>query len=457
MRVFLTQDVVPWQIIDATGEYGADGAAFRGKVDPRAFATSPAEDAGLLKQLLISLVVLIVVAAGYIYFVPGSDVTLHNLGITAQIPTAYATGDASASGTTPAPGTGGQRAAGAAGGRAGGRGPQVQTVITVPVTTATINDRLNAIGQGTSSQSVSVTSQATGTLQKLAVNPGDTVAAGDIIGQLDDDAEKIAYDKAKLAVDDASDAMQRTQTLAKTNNATTVQLSAAKLALDNANLELRNAKLTLDKRSIVTPISGTVGLFQVTAGNAVGAQTVVTTVDDTSSILVNYWVPERYAPIIKTGLPVAAQAIALPDKSFDGTVSAVDSRIDPTSRTLQVQAKIPNAAGVIKPGMAFSVSMAFPGETYPAVDPLAIQWGADGSYVWLLTADSKVVKDKVEIIQRNSDGVLVKGNLKPGQQVVSQGVLMLADGATVRRLNDNLPAQGAAKPGTAAAATSTGG
>ena len=65
----------------------------------------------------------------------------------------------------------------------------------------------------------------------------------------------------------------------------------------------------------------------MTAGNAVGAQTVVTTVDDTSSILVNYWVPERYAPVIKIGLPVSAQAIALPEESFDGIVSAVDSRI----------------------------------------------------------------------------------------------------------------------------------
>jgi len=414
-------------------------------------------DAGLLKQLLISLVVLIVAAAGYVYFVPGSDGMLRNVGITAHVPTAYATSDTSANGAgAPGAATGGQRTASTAGGRPGGRGPQVQTVITVPVTTATINDRLNAIGQGTSSQSVSVTSQATGTLQKLSVNPGDLVAAGDVIGQLDDDAEKIAYDKANLTVADATDTWQRTQTLAKTNNATTVQLSAAKLALDNANLELRNAKLALDKRSIVTPIAGTVGLFQITTGNAVGAQTAVTTVDDTSSILVNYWVPERYAPVIKIGLPVTAQAIALPEKSFDGVVSAVDSRIDPTSRTLQVQAKIPNAAGAIKPGMSFSVSMVFPGDTYPAVDPLAVQWGSDGSYVWLLTADSKVVKDKVQIIQRNSDGVLVKGDLKPGQQVVSQGVLTLADGATVRRLGDPTATAGATKPQTAAAASGSG-
>src|SRR6185437_13242949 len=123
-------------------------------------------------------------------------------------------------------------------------------------------------------------------------------------------------------------------------------------------------------------IDGKGGLLQGTPGNAVGTQTVVTTVDDTSSIFVNFWVPERYAPVIRIGTPVAAQAIALPDRSFDGTVSAVDSRIDPASRTLQVQAKIPNPSGTITPGMSFEVSLAFPGDTYPAVDPLAIQWGS---------------------------------------------------------------------------------
>jgi hypothetical protein len=84
--------------------------------------------------------------------------------------------------------------------------------------------------------------------------------------------------------------------------------------------------------------------------------------------------------------------------------------------------------------MSFEVSMAFPGDTYPAVDPLAIQWSSDGSYVWVLTPDSKVKRDKVAIIQRNTDGVLVKGDLKPGEEVVTQGVLQLAEGATVRQL-----------------------
>jgi RND family efflux transporter MFP subunit len=116
-------------------------------------------------------------------------------------------------------------------------------------------------------------------------------------------------------------------------------------------------------------------------------------------------------------------------------VSAVDNRIDPESRTLQVQATLPNGDGTIRPGMSFSVSMSFPGQTFAAVDPLSIQWSNEGAYVWKVT-DGKVGKGMVEIVQRNSDGVLVNGDVKPGDMVVTQGVLQLQDGLAVRLLDE---------------------
>jgi RND family efflux transporter MFP subunit len=116
-------------------------------------------------------------------------------------------------------------------------------------------------------------------------------------------------------------------------------------------------------------------------------------------------------------------------------VSAVDNRIDPTSRTLQVEAQIANDDGKLRPGMSFSVSMTFPGETFPSVDPLSVQWSSKGAYLWRYV-DKKVEKVPVQIIQRNSDGILVKADLKEGDQVVTQGVQQLTAGATVRLLDE---------------------
>ncbi len=179
----------------------------------------------------------------------------------------------------------------------------------------------------------------------------------------------------------------------------------------------------------------------VSAGNTVTSQSVVTTIEDTSHILVSFWVPERYASAITTGMPLTAAAVALPGQTIAGEVSAIDNRIDPASRTLKVEAAIPNDEGRLRPGMSFSVSMSFAGEQFPSVDPLAIQWSSAGSYLWKFV-EGKVERVPVEIIQRNSDGVLVKAELAEGDHVVTQGVQQLTAGASVRLLDDPSGGQG---------------
>lgn len=386
----------------------------------------------MIRQILVSLVIVGAAAAAYVFLVPGAPQQLARLGINIPlaVPAEAATGLGGGAQAQAGGQGGGQRFGG--GGRGGAR---TMVVVTAPVVLATINDRLTAIGEGAAAHSVTVTSPAAGTLAELAVQPGQEVAAGAVIGRLDADAEQIAYDRAKLSFDDAKASLERTTSLSKASNATTVQVSAAQLAFSNADLELKNAELELKKRTISTPIAGTVGLFQVNPGNAVTAQSVVTTIEDTSHIRVSFWVPERYAGAISTGMPVTASAVALPGVTIAGEVSAVDNKIDPTSRTLQVEAQIPNDDSKLKPGMSFSVSMTFPGESFPSVDPLAIQWSSEGAYLWKY-ADKKVERVPVQIIQRNSDGVLVKAELTEGDQVVTQGVQQLSPGATVRLLDE---------------------
>lgn len=400
----------------------------------------------MIRQLLVSLVIVGAAAAAYVFLVPGAPETLARIGIELPFapPAEAATGPATQAGAQQG---GGQRSGGP-GGRGGNR---TMVVVTAPVLAATINDRLSAIGEGAAAHSVTVVSPASGTLAELLVKPGETVAAGAVIGRLDDDAEQIAAEVAQLALDDTQTALTRTNELAKANNATSVQVAAAQLAFNNARLEQQNAALALQKRTISTPIGGVVGLFQVSPGNTVTAQTVVTTIEDTSHILVSFWVPERYASFITPGMPLSAAAVALPGQTIAGVVSAVDNRIDPASRTLKVEAEIPNDASRLRPGMSFSVSMTFPGEEFPSVDPLAIQWSSEGSYLWKLV-DGKVERVPVEIIQRNSDGVLIKAELATGDQVVTQGVQQLTAGASVRLLDapaggpGQRPAQGAGNP-----------
>ncbi len=408
-------------------------------------------------QLLLSLIVIVAAVGVAALFNPSANTMLGNVGV--KLPLLNDQVDNSPSQTPPstqasaqpgqqqaAPGQGGgqRQGGGQGGGRAGGAGGFNRTavVVTEDAITGIINNKLTSIGEGVAIQSVTVNTAQSGTLMSVDVKPGDKVVAGQKIATLDADDQQNAFDKANFAAQDADATLARTQQLAKSNAASDVQVAAAQLAANQAKLVLTAAKHDLDQRTITTPVAGTVGIIQLTPGNLVNAQTVVTTVEDSSSILVNFYVPERYSSQMTLGEAVQAESAALPGKTFQGMISAIDNKIDTDSRTLQVQATLPNADGTIKSGMSFSVDMAFPGETFTSVDPLSIQWSTNGAYVWKVV-DSKAVKGMVNIIQRNSDGVLVQGDVKPGDAVVTQGVLQLSDNTAVRLLDNGTTAPAA--------------
>jgi RND family efflux transporter MFP subunit len=191
----------------------------------------------------------------------------------------------------------------------------------------------------------------------------------------------------------------------------------------------------------VAPFDGIVGIVQVEPGDYVTTQSQIVTLDDRSQILVDFWVPERFAGAIKSGQPVEAIAIALPGKVFFGSVAAVASRIDRESRTLQVRAKFDNGRDELRPGMSFKVTMKFAGDSFPAVDPLAIQWSSSGAYVWK-EQGGVAVKTPVRIVQRNSDWVLVDGQLTSGEPLVIEGVQSLREGTRIRVAGDKPRAAG---------------
>ncbi|MBH9987505.1 efflux RND transporter periplasmic adaptor subunit [Bartonella sp. W8098] len=320
--------------------------------------------------------------------------------------------------------------------------PKTNEVVVKPVSQKLINDRLSAIGTGRALATVAVTPWSSGVMDKIYVSAGMHVNIGDPVAKLDSDNEEIAVERAKVEVNDAELTMARTVKLRASNTATEVQELSAKLALDKARLTLRDAELAADRRTIRAPVSGIVGILPVDAGNYVTSDTTIARIDNRDHILIDVWVPERFAPLIKIGQQVKATSIARPGEEFVGRISAIDNMIDEQSRTLRIRAEVDNASGVLQSGMSFSVSLAFPGDPYPAVDPLAIQWNAEGAYVWRVK-NGVVEHVRVGIVQRNADSVLVTGALYQGDLVVTKGVQNLQDKSAV----DIMPDEGVKEAG----------
>ncbi|MCB1384871.1 MAG: efflux RND transporter periplasmic adaptor subunit [Nitratireductor sp.] len=403
----------------------------------------------LLKQISLIVAVIVIAAVLWLRF----DATASSLALRAGLPpqlVAFVSGNDGATTASTEGSRGSGQGAGKGGGKAGGGWPggdQATLVVTATAGEAAINDRVSAIGDGEALRSVAIVPLSSGTIASVEIEAGAQVAAGDVLFRLDSQAQAIARDRAALAVRIARDKVERNRKLVESRTVTAVQLTEAENELANAELALRDAELTLERRSVIAPIAGVVGLVPVEIGDYVTTDTQLATIDDRSAILLDFYVPERFAALVAVGQKIDAEAIALPDAPVAGEITAIASRIDRASRTFQIRARLDNAEDRLRPGMSFKVRLAFSGDSYAAVPPLAIQWSSDGAYLWK-SVDDKAMRVPVRIIQRNSDTVLVSGAVAKGDTVITEGLQSLRPGMAVRSASEEAaqpqpPKQGA--------------
>ena len=390
------------------------------------------------KQFVLCLVVIIAGFAAWVYFVPGAGETMRNAGIPDSIvsriaPKSEEAADAGAGqaqgGQAQGQGQGQNRRNGGGG---GGRNGAV-LVVTQAVVQGVVNDRLNAIGTGDAIRSVAVTPQATGTIREILIKSGDMVKQGQVLAKLDSEEQVIAQGQAQVALNSALEKSSLYHNIK--SSVSRMDVFDSEIAEQNARLQLQAADLNLQRRNIVAPIDGIVGIVPVNIGDNVTTSTPIVTLDDRTEILVDYWVPERFANTVSVGQVVEATSVARPGKIFSGVLEAVDNRIDAASRTLRLRGRIDNSSDELRAGMSFAVSMKFAGDKYPAVNPLSVQWDAQGSFVWRVT-DDKSHKVRVTVVQRNPDYVLVKADLKDGDQIVTQGLQRVRENGAVRTATD---------------------
>jgi RND family efflux transporter MFP subunit len=367
----------------------------------------------ILTQLLTGLVFFIVGGLILMHYMPGSAVLARRLGVPEAVVSMVGREEPTAR---------------PADMKRGADGPPA--VVVAAAAEGKANDRLNAIGDGDAIRSVAVTPLVSGQISTLLVRPGQQVKAGDIIARLDDDVEKIAVQSAKVAMASAEDKLSRNQDLKKIISR--ADLQDAQSAVQTARLALSAAELNLYRRDIRSPITGVAGIVNVEVGAYVTVSTPLVTIDDRSRLLVDFWVPERFAGMVKVGQEVQANPVASSRKSYTGRIQAIDNRIDVASRTLHLRAEVPNDDDQLRAGQSFEVVMEMPGETWPSVNPFAVQWDNNGSYVWRVGKDLKVEKVPAIIMQRNPDSVLVDGAIKPGDSIVIEGLQRLRNGAEVK-------------------------
>ena len=284
----------------------------------------------------------------------------------------------------------------------------------------------------------------------MAVNfePGQVVRKGDVLVQLDSREEKLAVGLAEIKFDDATRLYERYLRSADSGAVLPTTLDAAKAAMETARLELERARVALDDRTIEAVFDGHVGATDVDPGDRVSPTTLITTLDDRSSLLVSFEVPEAFIGELVVGEEIRLETWSAAMPAVTGEVVDIGSRIDPRNRTFVARARVENPDDTLRPGMSFRVSANVEGERYAVVPETAVLWGAEGAYVWSIV-DGKAQRTPVKVVQRRQGRVLIDGDLGTDGVVVVEGTQRMRNGIDVeydeRRLAN--PLAGAAGGG----------
>ena len=289
---------------------------------------------------------------------------------------------------------------------------------------------VEAIGTARAKLSVTLFPAAAGEIVDFPVETGQRVKKNDVIMRLDDRDAQLQVKVAQTRVTEAESALTRAERLRDNNVRSKANVEDADVILERAKLELAQAREALSDRTVRAPFDGIVGIPKFEIGDRVTSSSAVITLDDRTTLLVEFEVAERNLSRLAVDMPVLSRTPNFPDRNIEGHINKIDSRVDPVSRTVQVRAAFPNADDSLRPGMSFFVRLDLPGPMLISVPELALQWQDGESFVWRIV-EGKAERISVISKRRRNKKVLIEGDLRPGDLVVVEGVQRLRNGRAV--------------------------
>jgi membrane fusion protein (multidrug efflux system) len=307
-------------------------------------------------------------------------------------------------------------------------------VIAVEVQIKKIYDRVEALGTLRANETVEITASVTDTITAINFSDGQTVAKGDILVEMTSSEEHAQLEEEISRRQEAQKRYERVVSLVARGAASQAQLDERKREIETAGARLRAIESRLQDRLIKAPFSGVVGLRNISLGALVEPGDVITTLDDVSSMKLDFNVPSIYLVDLKKGTAVQAFSPAFPGRQFNGSVSSIDSRVDPVTRAIVVRAKIDNTDRLLKPGLLMTVQLLKNERNVLMIPEEALIPTGDKNVVLLVddSSSSPVARQQEVVIgtRRVGEVEIIEG-LRPKDKVVTHGTLKVRPGQEI--------------------------
>lgn len=312
----------------------------------------------------------------------------------------------------------------------GGGRPAEVTVGTAPARGITLTRTIEGVGDILAAEAVTITAEAAGRVAAIGFAEGADVPQGAVLVRLDAEQESAEVSTRQAEAAELRGRLGRLQRLVDEGAVPRGDVADLGRNVEAANARIAAARTLLEDTVIRAPFSGTVGLRQVSVGAFVQPGTELVTLDKLDTVKLRFNIPESALGRVRVGSAIEVRSPAFGEQIFRGRVTAFAGRLDPSLRTLTVEARLPNPGRLLRPGMLGNVTVST--ETVPAViiPPIALQVRGATHFVYRIDRGC-AVREEVRIGQREPDGVEILDGLRPGDLVATEGFDNLSSGTPV--------------------------
>lgn len=303
-------------------------------------------------------------------------------------------------------------------------------IIAQPVELQQLVEEIEALGTARANESVEIRPRISSLVDRIVFEEGQLVDAGELLIELESSEIVAGLALAEASLSESRSLYERNMSLSESKaiSVSNLEQLLAQVKVDEAQVEAARARLANSR--IRAPFSGRVGLRRVSPGSYVDTSTIITTLDDVSTIKLDFSVPETFLTVVEDGMAIHAQSIVFPDRVFEGAVLSIDTRIDPVSRAVQVRAVLPNDDDALKPGMFLTVDLQRDqGDVLVAPEQSIVPEGTR-QFVFVVK-DGIAEKREVTIGRRIPGFVVINEGLSVGEAVVTEGTGKVRDGGSV--------------------------
>lgn len=316
--------------------------------------------------------------------------------------------------------------------------PPAVTISTSTATPKTWESYLSSVGTLKAVNGTDISSEAPGIVTEIHFDSGQTVQKGDTLLLLDTSVEQAQLKNDLAALKLAQINFDRYKTLLKKNalSQSDFDITLAKLEEAQASVEATQAKIR--QKTVTAPFAGKIGIRLVNVGQYLSAGTAIVTLQSLDPLYVQFNLPEQYLSELYIQEPIELSINSNNQKkSINGTITAINSKVDQSTRNILIQATIPNKEMQLYPGMFAQVKVVLRANKNVITLPqTAISYSLHGDSVFVIEAAKKgkesdgspilhVKRKYVKVGERREGEVAIIEGIKAGEKVVTSGQLKL--------------------------------